>query len=124
MIHHAVYRAGRNILVYLVILIHVLSSGCTVPRHVPAGNPADLARALEPGDKVTIQTRQGEKFPLTIVTVDPEKITGEGREVRLSDIEQVQREEVSTGHTVGAVMLFLTIVGVILGEKLKNAAND
>lgn len=99
---------SRSVLIYLVVLTHLLTSACSVMQPVPAQNTDALVAELQSGDEVVVYTRRGEKIALTIDSIDQEKLVGGGREIPLSDIERVQRKEVSVARSAG------TALGVVL----------
>jgi hypothetical protein len=79
-------------------------TGCTTLRPVQS-SPQTLqeditSRSLiKAGDRVKITTANGQQYEFKVVSLEDGHIKGEGVDVQVKDVAQVEKREVSTGKT-------------------------
>jgi hypothetical protein len=81
-----------------------LLTGCTTLRPVQS-SPQTLQEditsrgLIEAGDRVQITTTDGRQYQFKVVSIGDGHIKGEGVDVRIKDVAQVSKREVSAGKT-------------------------
>ncbi|AGB84047.1 hypothetical protein D781_3853 [Serratia sp. FGI94] len=106
----------------LLAVVVILLSGCTSYRHVKLENqPLNNGSyyLTEPpiyaGDKIKYQLMNGEKGEMSVVQVTPQSIIGNNHvTIPLSQIDMLEKQEVSTAKTGAAVGGGAVAIGVIL----------
>ncbi len=83
----------------LAIVFMLALSACTVAKPVHFSAPADLARAVRPGESIRVTTKTGKVSELTVVTVDEVEIRGTKESIRNDSIARVELIEHDTGQT-------------------------
>lgn len=98
----------------VVLLCLICMTACTSMRAIDDVNQQDLSQKIEVGDLVSLTTRDGQHYDLTVTRVDDAMLVGrDGSDkswhVRRAAIEQLEVKQVSALKT-GGLML-----GIIVG---------
>ncbi len=111
----------------VTILFGCLLSGCSTTK--PVDMPADelqqrlsAGEILSSGDKVKIQTADGQSHSFKVSAVTEQAVLGKGVEIAIDDIVGVATREFSGGKTAalagGSVAAWVVIVALALGGTL------
>jgi len=98
----AAFRRGFG----LVALAAVLSAaaGCTAMKPLAVNDHSELSQQLEVGQKVIVDTVDGERFKFTISEIDKSGISGEEHFIAYGDIDELRAKKLSATNTAGLVL--------------------
>lgn len=82
--------AGANLRIVALLALMFLAIAC-VPRHTVKPLPEFVKAGLEPGDTVTVTTRNGESYTFEITDIEGDVLLGDGRRLLLKDIATLQK---------------------------------
>ena len=92
----------------------LMATGCMTVQPLPV-DQQQLARELEPGDRVEVLTKDGRHLELEVDGVDEQGLRGASQQIPYSDIETLSRKKVSVGRTalvaLGAAAAIAAVAG-------------
>lgn len=99
----------NRIIIMVILLLNTLTlSGCTSLNDVQPISDVPIANQINIGDTVVITTLTGEVIEFSVETITENKISGEGKNVDVVNIEKIEKREFSGIKTGGLTL------GVIL----------
>jgi len=110
----------------IVMLLCTTLAACTTMREVPKWQPTEtssrpnLSPDLEPGDRITVTTVDGEEIAMIFVALTSDAIEGtvgkDEKAVRVprARVSRVERREISAFKTTGLVISVLAVAFVAL----------
>lgn len=104
----------RILIAVLAFVVLAGMPGCTQMRDVEPV-PAELARRIEPGDRVRVRTVDNVVHEFLVTEVTEYAVAGEGEEIPIGEIRQleVQRADPWAYAAMGyGVLLIITLVGL------------
>lgn len=120
----------KAIIVMSLVVIFSVLSGCSTYNPVnlqkksisPKNSYYDFQPAIYVGDNLKYSLLNGDHGELTVVKIEPTRITGDnGRVVPLAELSFLERKDISTGKTaalvgggVAATTVVLFLVGVTI----------
>ncbi|ECG8516361.1 hypothetical protein DLR11_21290 [Salmonella enterica subsp. salamae] len=120
----------KAIIVMSLVVIFSVLSGCSTYNPVnlqkksisPKSSYYDFQPAIYVGDNLKYSLLNGDHGELTVVKIEPTRITGDnGRVVPLAELSFLERKDISTGKTaalvgggVAATTVVLFLVGVTI----------
>ena len=100
------------------LLVALVLSGCTSMQPVEdTGTAAGILNAINPGDHIHVETRNGGKYELVVDSIDIKAVKGGGREIPLDQIRTIKKKQISALKTTGAIVgggLAYALIGVLL----------
>lgn len=117
----------KAIIVMSLVVIFSVLSGCSTYNPVnlqkksisPKSSYYDFQPAIYVGDNLKYSLLNGDHGELTVVKIEPTRITGDnGRVVPLAELSFLERKDISTGKTaalVGGGVVATTVVLFLVG---------
>ncbi len=103
------YRRGFGLIALAAVLS--VAAGCTAMKPLAVDNPSELSQQLEVGQKVVVETIDGERFKFIINKIDESGISGEEHFIAYSDIDELRTRELSATNTVGLMLALNVALG-------------
>lgn len=91
--------------------VMLLVSGCHAFHQVQI-QPGHLTEQLQAGDRVRLETKDGNKYRLAILKIEDGMIHGKRQSVKAADVVSVQRSEIDAGKSLGLGGLIAAGAGV------------
>lgn len=111
-------RRGLFRAIAALALVAVAGTACTTTQPIVVGTPASLEEQVQPGDRVSLTTRDGREFEFEVVTVEPDALVGAEQRVEREEIVRLEVTRTSVAKTSGLVVggyLTFFLVMVLLG---------
>ena len=81
-----------------------MTAACSAMKPIAVDDHAQLAEQLSVGQKVIVETADGERFKFTITEIDDSGISGEEHRIAFDDIDELRTKELSATNTAGLIL--------------------
>jgi nitrogen regulatory protein PII len=104
-----------SLLAFPLLLMFIIA-GCTTMKPMDKELSRDeLFKSLNPGDKVSIYTKDSKKQLIIIDTITKDYMKGGGKIFKFDDIIEIRKEKFSPAKTTGAFFAILGSVSIAIG---------
>lgn len=103
------------------LLILTMLSGCASTRSWTAGEVRTANHALDPGDRVVVALKSGERVETVLKAIDKRQVQTEAGDYSWADIRQLEAEKT---NTVGPFILLGALAAIYLMSQLADAFED
>lgn len=73
----------------------------------------EIINTIRPGYKIEILTKTGDKYLIKVSSITGENITGDGKKIKLEDIERIEIKRFSEGMRAGVVIGGLALAYIL-----------
>jgi len=99
---HEAFRRALGVIATAAILS--MTTACTAMKPVAVNDRGELSEQLTVGQKVIVETVDGERFKFTITGIDDAGISGEEHFIAYRDIDELRTQRLSATNTAGMVL--------------------
>jgi hypothetical protein len=107
---------------YLSISMLLLLASCAIVQPLEIQpleenfSKEEILSAIRPGYKIEILTKTGDQYLIKVSSITDDNITGDGKKIKLEDIERIEIKRFSEGMRAGVViggLVFAYILSLI-----------
>ena len=89
----------QKLLTLMIMIVPLIFSSCTSHTAIETDDP-NIQSVLLPRDKVRIVTKDNRETQFEVVKVTDEQIVGESENIKFSNIDQLEKIQISSGAKV------------------------
>lgn len=109
----------QKLVTVIFAIMPLVFSSCTSHTVIETDNP-NIQSVLLPGDKVRVVTKDNQETQFEVVKVTDEEILGESENIKISNIAQLEKVQISSG---AKVLLYTVGITAYLGLALISGAD-